>query len=91
MLINRVYREVQNGNYYVELWLSEEKNNNTICIHDNSMGETIFECSSVWDTDLFKIVRVLNKYKYSHTMKIQDVVKKINRVSRHLKIDTYLF
>lgn len=89
MKISRVYSEVQNGNYSWTLWMSEEKNKNVIRIHDQNMGMTIYENDEVWDSDLFKIVRELNKHQYDRT-NIKDMLMKINRVSRHLEIPTYL-
>ena len=89
MKCSTVYREVQNGNYLWIVWMDEEKNKNSMRIHSQSMGRTIYETDDIWDSDMLKIVRILRNEQYSR-LKIEDVLKKINRECRHLEIPTYI-
>lgn len=77
---------VTGGNYLFKVHMDEERNKNKFLIHDQSMGETLFKSSEIWDTDLFKIVRILKKYEYDHRNKIDAILKDINRNCRHLEI-----
>lgn len=88
-MISNVYRNVQNGNYSWNVSLGAERNHNSLTIHSNNMGKTIFETEEIWDTDVFKIVRILAKYEYSR-MNITDIIKKINKECRHLEIPSYI-
>ena len=89
MNVSCVYRNVQNGNNVWTLLMGEERNSNSIRIHNNSIGKTLYECDDVWDSDLFKIARILKRHEFSH-LKLEDVLKKINRECRHLEIPTYI-
>lgn len=88
-MISRVYSNVQNGNYIWTVGLGEHRNRNTIRIHDQSMGETIYVNEEVWDSDVFKIVRLLNEHKYDYT-KIREMIGMVNRACRHLEIPSYI-
>ena len=66
-MISRIYNQVQNGNYIWTVELGEHRNMNTIRIHDQSMGKTIYTCEEVWDSDAFKIVRLLDEHRYDYT------------------------
>ena len=89
MKCSTVYREVQNGSYIWTVWMDEERNKNSMRIHSQSMGRTIYETDDIWDSDMLKIVRILKRNQYSY-LKIGDVLKKINRECRHLEIPTYI-
>ena len=89
MNISRAYQNVQNGNNHWTVAIGEERNKNTLRIHSNNMGKTLYETTEVWDSDLFKIVRILDEHKYSN-LKLKDIIKKINSQCRHLEIPTYI-
>lgn len=91
MLVSKVYSNVQNGNHHWSVYASSEKNQNKLVIHSQSMGQTIFECDEVWDSDVLKIVRVLYDEQYNHYQgAFEKVIKKLNRNCRHLNIPTYI-
>ena len=49
----------------------------------------IYENDEVWDSDLLKIIRVLKEHEYDRT-DLKGMIKKINKVARHLEIPTYI-
>lgn len=85
-MISKVYNEVQCQGFVFSIWLNEERNKNEFTIHSQSVGKTIYKNEEVWDTDVFKLARLLKQYQYSR-IGIKDMIKKINRTCRHLEVN----
>ena len=85
MAASTAYRNCQNGNNFWTLHIGEERNKNSIRIHSNDMGKTIYETHEVWDSDFFKIIRLLHEHQYDRT-NLKAMIKKINSQCRHLEI-----
>ena len=88
-IVSKIFSQTCGGNYLWNLYIGENKNQNSIVIHDNNMGKTIFKNDEIKDIDLFKAVRVLNEYRFER-IDLKDLIKKINKECRHLEIPTYI-
>lgn len=86
MCVSNVYKEVQCQGFIFNIWMGEDRNKNEFSIHSQSVGKTIYENKEVWDTDVFKLARLLKKHQYSR-IGIKDMIKKINKTCRHLEIN----
>lgn len=81
----KIFSEMVGGNRIWSIYLSNERNKNKLVIHSNDWGKTVYTNEEVRDSDVFKLMRLLDDYKYSF-IKIDDFLKKVNRTCRHLKI-----
>ena len=81
----KIFSEMVGGNIRWSIYLSNERNKNELVIHSNGLGKTVYTNEEVRDSDVFKLMRLLDDYKYSF-IKIDDFLKKVNRTCRHLKI-----
>ena len=80
----KIYEEMVGGNNFWTIYVTENRNRNVLEIHNNSEGKT-FKSDWIYDSDILKLIRLLNEYKYSF-IKFDDLIKKINSRCRHLKI-----
>ena len=82
----KIFNMVGYGNYNWTVRITEEKNKNLISIHSQSMGRTIYENHEIWDSDVLKLIRTLDKDRYNHNVKLTDIIKKLNKNTSHLNI-----
>jgi len=85
VMIGKIYNEVQCEGFVFTIWVSEERNRNEFTIHSQAVGKTIYTNKEVWDSDVFKLARLLKQYQYSR-IGIKDMINKINKVCRHLEV-----
>ncbi len=81
----RIYNEMLGTNCGFTVYASEKRNENRLVIHSNNIGRNLFESDSVYDSDLLKIIRILDTFKNS-SARTQQIVDKLNKNCRHLKI-----
>ena len=86
VMISKAYNDVQCQGFIFTIWISEDRNKNEFTIHSQCVGKTIYKNENVWDSDVFKLARLLKQHKYDRTS-IKDMIKKINKTCRHLEID----
>ena len=79
-----IYKDVYNGNNVITL-IAGVRNSNTLRIHSNSIGKTIFETDNIYDTDFLKIYRILTSKKYDFK-DFKEIIKDLNKGTRHLNI-----
>ena len=83
----KIYCECMSENNLVSVFVSEERNKNGLKIHNNNIGLTTYENTEIWDSDVLKIIRVLDDNKYKHYKSFNDIVKDMEKETRHLKIN----
>lgn len=64
---------------------SEIRNENSLTIHSQNMGKTIYSSDSIHDSDVLKIIRTLEDEKYSRKS-TKEICRTLNRKCRHLDI-----
>ena len=84
VLIMKIYSEIFRSNSIITIYVNPmERNKNTITIYNNSEGKQTYINKEVWDSDIIKLIRILDYHKYSD---FKTVIKGINKVCRHLSI-----
>lgn len=81
----RIYNEILGTNCGFSVYASKSRNENRLTIHSRNGGRTIFESNSVYDSDLLKIIRILDSFKHS-SANTEEIVDKLNKKCRHLNI-----
>lgn len=82
----KIFNELVGGNVRWNVYITENRNKNILTVHNQSMGKTVYTNEEITDNDVFKLVRLLNDLKYEHSIKVEDVIKKVNKTCRHLDI-----
>lgn len=81
----KIYTAMVGGNRRWTLYASDKRNMNSLRIHDNGLGKTVYKTDKIHDSDVLKIIRVLDDLEDGF-VKFEAAVQKINRNCRHLDI-----
>ena len=87
--MSRLYSKVLGTNCVFTLHSSENRNENSISIHSQTMGKTVYSSDSIHDSDVLKIIRTLESVEYSRKS-TKDICRLLNRNCRHLDIPVAL-
>lgn len=83
--MTRLYSQVMGTNCVFTVYASEVRNENSLTVHSQNMGKTLFHSDSIHDSDVLKIIRTLEDEKYSRKS-TKEICKVLNKKCRHLDI-----
>ena len=84
-MARNIFREVMRGNNVISVYSGDERNKNILRIHNNSIGKTLYVNENIYDSDVLKLVRTLEKLQYSR-ISFEELIAKMNKSCRHLNI-----
>ena len=84
-MVRTVFREVMTGNNVIVVRTGNNRNENSLTIHNNSIGKTLYKNEKIYDSDVLKLVRTLEQYQYNR-ISFKDLINKMNKNCRHLDI-----
>ena len=80
-----IYKKSVAENNIISVSVSNERNKNLITIHNNNIGKQTYLNNNVWDTDILKIIRIIEENQYLWSF--ETLINKINKGCRHLTIN----